>query len=358
MVNFPFLVLMGLLVNMINIITKTLNYWLLVVGQTCGSVNISLPKSWINGNAMVIKPKNCSLKRDFLEYFFRGGIDISNVITGAAQPQITRQNLSPVEIPIPPLPEQQRIVEILDKAFVAIDKAKQNAEQNLRNAKEVFQSKLQSIFDNGKLKVENGEWESTSLKDEIDLATSFAFKSKYYTNNDDDILLLRGDNIMQGDFRWKDAKRWNKSEYDDFEKYQLQENDIVLAMDRPWVNAGLKYARLSKTELPSLLVQRTARLRNKPQLNNLFLYYLIQSKGFTDYLISIQTGIGVPHINGKQICGFPFSKPSLKEQEQLVKKLNSLSNETKHLEEIYQQKLNNLTELKKSILQKTFEGEL
>jgi type I restriction enzyme S subunit len=93
-------------------------------------------------------------------------------------------------------------------------------------------------------------------------------------------------------------------------------------------------------------------------LDNSFLYFLIQSKGFTDYLISIQTGIGAPHISGKQILSFPFRKPHLKEQQQIVKKLNSLSAETKKLESIYQQKTNDLEELKKSVLNKAFKGEL
>jgi type I restriction enzyme S subunit len=55
-------------------------------GATCGSVNISAPRSWITGNAMVVRPKHSSLSMRFLEYFFRGAIDISAAITGAAQP--------------------------------------------------------------------------------------------------------------------------------------------------------------------------------------------------------------------------------------------------------------------------------
>ena len=55
-------------------------------GATCGSVNISLPKSWINGNAMVVRPKTFELNRTFLEFLFRGGINISDTITGSAQP--------------------------------------------------------------------------------------------------------------------------------------------------------------------------------------------------------------------------------------------------------------------------------
>jgi len=79
-------------------------------GATCGSVNISLPKSWITGNAMVVRPLNESLDLKFLEYAFRGGIDVSKSITGAAQPQITRTNLSPIVIGFPQsVSEQERL---------------------------------------------------------------------------------------------------------------------------------------------------------------------------------------------------------------------------------------------------------
>jgi type I restriction enzyme S subunit len=129
-------------------------------GATCGSINISEPKSWINGNAMVVRPKDNSLSLKFIEYLFLGGIDISKTITGAAQPQITRQSLSPVLISYPSsIQEQQRIVAILDEAFAAIAKAKANAEQNLKNAKQLFESYLQGVFDN-----KGEDWEEKTLE--------------------------------------------------------------------------------------------------------------------------------------------------------------------------------------------------
>ena len=81
-------------------------------GATCGSVNISEPKSWITGNAMVVRPKDHALDLHFLEFVFRGGIDISSAITGAAQPQITRTNLSPLLIRYPKsVTEQTRLAD-------------------------------------------------------------------------------------------------------------------------------------------------------------------------------------------------------------------------------------------------------
>jgi type I restriction enzyme, S subunit len=258
-----------------------------------------------------------------------------------------------LEIPLPPLSIQAEIVSILEETFEALAQVKANAEQNLKNAKALFESYLQSVFEN------KGEgWEDTTLQSEIDLSTGFPFKSPHYTDDENDVLLLRGDNIMQGDMRWVDVKRWKQSEYNDYEKYQLQEGDIVLAMDRPWVKAGLKCAKLANKDLPALLVQRTARLRNKKGIDATFLYYLIKSKRFTQHLLGVQTGIGVPHISGKDILSFSFSKPSLIEQQTFVNKLDALSTETKRLEAIYQQKLHDLEDLKKAVLAKAFSGEL
>ncbi|MFA9190570.1 restriction endonuclease subunit S [Flavobacterium sp. FZUC8N2.13] len=322
-----------------------------------GIVNKEIVPANTNQALAIIRLANDSgiLVSFLAKYFTSNKIveEIENLKGGAAQQNLSLGQLNNLSISIPPLPEQQNIVAILDEAFTAINKAKANAQQNLKNAKELFESYFQNIFEK-----KGQDWIDTCLKSEIELITGFAFKSKNYTELDDDIVLLRGDNIMQGNFRWDDVKRWKKSEYDDFKKYQLKEHDIVLAMDRPWVKAGLKCARLSKFDLPALLLQRTACLRNKSKIDNTFLYYLVKSKGFMNHLLEVQTGIGVPHISGQQILSFCFFKPPLLQQQTIVQKLDALNKETKKLEAIYQQKINDLEELKKSILQKAFAGEL
>ena len=106
-------------------------------GATCGTINISEPYSWINGNAMVIHPVEGNITMSYLKYVLRG-IDLSNVITGAAQPQITRQSLSPLLIPIPPLLEQSRIVEELDLLSNIIEKKRQQLSELDNLAQSIF----------------------------------------------------------------------------------------------------------------------------------------------------------------------------------------------------------------------------
>jgi type I restriction enzyme S subunit len=119
-------------------------------GATCGSVNISEPYSWINGNAMVIKPKEPILDLRFLEFLFRGGIDLKNSITGAAQPQITRQSLAPIKISFPSLPEQQTIVRQLDAIRAETKKLEAIYQQKIKDLDELKKSILKKAF-NGEL---------------------------------------------------------------------------------------------------------------------------------------------------------------------------------------------------------------
>ena len=115
--------------------------------------------------------------------------------------------------------------------------------------------------------VDVSEWPTVSLGNHIDLLTGYPFKSKDYTNNPNDIRLISGYNIMQSYLRWDITNRWPVSKSDGLEEYRLQVDDVVLAMDRPWVNAGLKYAWMKQEDLPCLLVQRTARLRGTEKLD-------------------------------------------------------------------------------------------
>jgi type I restriction enzyme, S subunit len=298
-----------------------------------------------------------TLHNQFLYYFlsretFRE--EGAKRMTGAVgHKRVAKDFIENSMISLPPLPEQQRIVAILDEAFEGITTATANAKKNLNNARELFDSTLQYELSCG-----GKGWLETTLGEETDLISGFPFKSASYSNSEKDVRLLRGDNIIQGSFRWDDVKRWSASDTEAYKRYNLNEGDVVLAMDRPWVNAGLKRAQITSKDLPCMLVQRTARLRGTGSLDNRFLLYLINSQAFIRHILGVQTGIGVPHISGQQIKDFQFLKPLITEQQAIVAKLDELSTETKHLEAIYQQKLTALDDLKKSLLQQAFSGEL
>ena len=324
-------------------------------GATCGSINISEPKSWINGNAMVVRPKDNSLSLKFIEYLFLGGIDISKTITGAAQPQITRQSLSPVLISYPKsLPEQQRIVAILDEAFSAISMAKANAEQNLKNSKELFESYLQGVFEK-----KGEEWEEKKL---IEITNKIGSGATPRGGNEsyksEGISLVRSMNVHDFAFREKNLAFIDDKQAKELNNVTLQENDVLLNI------TGASVARcciIPKEYLPARVNQHVSIIRTKNEIiDPIFLNLLLTSKFYKDQLLFTgEQGATRQAITKAQLEVFKIAFPkTIKEQKSLMNKLEALSTQTKKLEAIYQQKINDLEELKKSVLQKAFSGEL
>ena len=306
-------------------------------GATCGAVNISLPKSWINGNAMVINPNKNNLLLKFVEYFFRGSVDLSSIITGAAQPQITRQNLSPVPIPIPPLPEQKRIVSILDRAFEAIDQAKANAEQNLKNTKELFQSKMQSIFENGKLKVDSGEWEEKKL-------------NEISENLDNKRVPITKKDRKAGDIPYYGAS----GIVDYVADYIFNENLLCISEDGANLLARTYPIAFSISGM-TWVNNHAHILKFKNMNTQKYVEFYLNSIKLDDFI----SGMAQPKLNQTKLNQIPIPLPSsIVEQQNIITKIENLSTETKKLEAIYQQKIDDLEELKKSILQKAFSGQL
>ncbi len=322
-------------------------------GATCGSVNISLPKSWINGNAMVVRPKNNSLEIRFVEYLFRGGIDISKTITGAAQPQITRQTLAPIQISFPKsLAEQQRIVAILDEAFAAIAKAKGNAEQNLKNAKELFESYLQGVFE------QRGEgWKETRLGEIlIEMMTgpfgSMLHKSDYVH---DGVAVVNPQNIIGGEIVPLEKTMVSLETQKRLSKYALREKDIVMArrgeMGRCAIVKKENVGWLCGTG--SLVIRANGKFVDEQFLN----LYLSSSKA-KEYLEKSSIGATMNNLNQGILHELPIAIPNVQKQKQLISNFEAIGAETKRLEAIYQQKIVALDELKKTLLQKAFRGEL
>lgn len=166
--------------------------------------------------------------------------------------------------------------------------------------------------------------ERVTLGEVTDFLTGFPFKSSEYVDDGSAIKLLRGDNIAQGVVRWEGVKRWPKDLLNGLDQYLLKSGDVILAMDRPWIEAGLKYCAVRETDMPCLLVQRVTRLRGSNRMDTSFLRYVIGSRAFTEHVLAVQTGTAVPHISGGQIKSFEFDLPPLPEQRAIAATLGAL----------------------------------
>jgi len=164
------------------------------------------------------------------------------------------------------------------------------------------------------------------LGEHVDLLTGFPFKSRFFTHSLEDIPLVKGENVHQGFIDWERAKRWPREQSEEYAKYRLRVGDVILAMDRPWIEAGLKFGWIKKEDPECLLVQRVARMRGNPSLLTDYLRYLIGSQTFADYVRPIVTGVNVPHISGQQIKNFRFRLPPLEIQRKAVAILSAYDN--------------------------------
>lgn len=165
------------------------------------------------------------------------------------------------------------------------------------------------------------EWKEVKLGDVCEIITGFPFPGKKYSK--EGIRVVRGDNVTIGNLRWdtEKDKRWNEP-FDKTEYYSLQANDIVIGMDGSRV--GKNKARIKEEDLPLLLAQRVACVRNNELAEQDYLYYNIFSKKFVDYVNSIHTGSAIPHISQKQIEDYKILLPNIEDQRRIASILSSL----------------------------------
>ncbi len=253
-----------------------------------------------------------------------------------------------IKIPLPQLPEQQRIVSILDETFAAIEKAKSNAEQNLRNAKELFESYLQGVFEK-----KGDGWEEKTLKEIGMTQTGTTPKTADKGNYGDFIPFIKPADI---DIKGNGEIRYTN---DGLSEQGLRNGRRMLEGSILMVCIGATIGKVGFVDRDVSCNQQINSLTVKKEFSPKFIYYALSTKVFFDQVIHNSAQATLPIINkGKwETLKVNFPKSRI-EQEAIVNKFDSIQLETKKLEAIYQQKINDLEELKKSILQKAFAGKL
>jgi type I restriction enzyme S subunit len=288
------------------------------------------------------------LSPDFLILFFQTKTywdKIQTGLSGSAQGGFNASKLADLSIPIPPLPEQQRIVAILDEAFAAIAQAKENAEKNLQNAREFFDSYLQSVF-----AIPGNGWEEKNLG-EIGIVQSGGTplrSTKEYWEG--------------GNIAWYSSGELNNLYTEEPERFITQKGldysnaklfpkgSLLIGM---YDTAALKMSILDRD---AAFNQAIAGVKPNDKLNLVFVLHAINA--IKPELLNQRRGVRQKNLSLEKIKNISLLIPKLTEQNLMVSKLDTLSTETKKLENIYRQKINDLGELKKSILQKAFSGEL
>ena len=264
---------------------------------------------------------------------------------------LNKAKLKEIEVCFPTsLPEQQRIVAILDEAFAAIAKAKANAEQNLKNAKELFESYLQGVFEN------KGEgWEEKKLGELYSFKNGINFDKTQKNGNG--ILTLDVLNMYCEGLKVDISKlyRIDKKVKEDC----ILKNEDILIVRSSVKEEGVAWATYFE-EGDEQITYCGFIIRGRPfkELYAKYVVYFLRTEGVRSELIKKATKSTITNINQSNLSEIIIPIPPIKEQQTIVRQLDALKAETQKLEAVYQQKLADLEELKKSILQKAFAGEL
>lgn len=314
-------------------------------------------KYWVNNHAHVIRPhRNIILDNWIVFYFYL--TDLTKHTTGLTVPKLNQANLRNIEIPLPPLPEQRRIIKILDEFFEKTTKAKENAEKNLQNSKELFESYLQSVFIN----MLSG-WDERKLGDKNLLQIIDGDRGKNYPKKADFLqeghcLFLNTKNVRPDGFSFKITMFVTKEKDDALGNGKLQRNDVLLTTRGTIGNIAVYDENVPFENIrinSGMLIFRP----NMKLISPEYLFAIFQSVIMKAQIKKYVSGAAQPQLPIKTLVNFSIPVPkSLAEQKTIVAKLNALSVETKKLEAIYKQKLADLEELKKSVLKRAFNGEL
>lgn len=273
---------------------------------------------------------------------------------GTTRPRIRLSIVREVLVPVPPLSEQKRIVAILDEAFAAIAKAKENTEKNLQNAREVFESYLESVFAN------RGEgWEEKKLGEAIESNVIGLIKRVAEQGPNKKYKYFKMNNITNDNCLYLDDMVHVDATRQEVEKYSLRNGDFLFNTRNSFELVGKYCVYNNENEGPVIYNNNIMRIRFKKDILSCFISYSFSNRSTNKLLDNMKSGTtNVSAIYFKNLSVMPIKVPSVKEQQRIVAKLDNLSAKTKKLEVIYTQKLDDLEELKKSILQKAFDGEL
>lgn len=320
-------------------------------GATTGKLGLNKSETVFYLNQRVGKfiPKKF-LNKAFLYYFLTTKVEESlRIAAGAAQPNLSTEQINNFEIPLPPLPEQQRIVSILDEAFAAIAKAKANAEQNLKNAKELFESYLQGVF-------ENGKWETKKWGELCDFVRGpFGGSLKKNVFKESGYVVYEQKHAIHDHFN---QLRYfiDEEKFNEMKRFEVFPGDIIMSC------SGVTLGRVAVVPdgIPKGIInQALLKLTPKKNVNVHFIKHWLRSSIFQKIIFDYSGGAAIPNVpSAKILKDIKIPCPSLKEQERIVMEIEIVLNESKRLEGIYQRKIDDLEELKKSILQKAFAGEL
>lgn len=306
---------------------------------------------------IVFRPDR-TLSKEWLYYYlsretFR--VEGAERMSGAVgHKRVSMEFIESYPIPVPPLPEQQRIVGILDEAFEGLATATANAEKNLHNARALFESHLQSVF------TQRGEgWVETTLEKVLAVQPQNGWSPPAANHSDSGTPVLTLSSVTGFRFR-PDKLKFTSASTDARRNYWVKNGDFLITRSNTPELVG-HVAIASGINEPTIYPDLIMRMNPTPnRMMTEFLFYQMRSSSLRKEITSRAQGANptMKKISNSAVKTLPITVPSIVTQRAIVKTIDRLTEETQRLESIYQQKLAALDELKQSLLHQAFNGEL
>lgn len=281
-------------------------------------------------------------------------VEMEKLQKGASYPAVTDGDIRSQNIPLPPLPEQQRIVAILDEAFAGIAQARAAAEKNLQNARVVFESHLNAVFS------QRGEgWVETMLEQVLDVQPQNGWSPPAVNHSDSGTPVLTLSSVTGFVFRPEKVK-FTSVVTNDSRKYWVKNGDFLITRSNtPELVGHVAIAEgiEEPTIYPDLIMRMTPAT---DRIVTKFLYYQMRTSRLRTEIMGRAQGANptMKKISNGAVRTLPIIVAPVALQQKIVEKLDALTDETTRLEAIYRRKLAGLDELKQALLHQAFSGNL
>lgn len=291
---------------------------LLAMYGSIGAVSIAGIPTTANQAILGISP-NERLDAVFLWFFLRHrSSSLARLGRGGTQSNINASIVRDLRLPLPSVEEQRRIAAMLKDQFdilrvleaASIDKA-------------AYLAMLRSTATSAPFVLESAAGvEARTIGSIARIQSGYAFQSEWFRAAG--VRLLRNANVGHRQVDWTDTAHLDAAMEGEFEAFQLHHGDIVLSLDRPLISTGIKVARLTESDIPSLLLQRVARLLPNGSVDPEYLFAFLLSSQFRESVSGHDQSLGIPHISPRQVGAVELALPSIEEQRRIATELRRL----------------------------------
>lgn len=305
----------------------------------------------MNTSVVRFHPISDELDRNYLYYFLQSeGFQkpLDEMASGAAIRNVGPTHIKRLDIPLPPLEEQRRIVAVLDDAFEGLARARAHAEANLQNAREL----LALTFEHELLKHRDVSIQTTIGE----VCTGFEYGTSSKSQPKGKMPVLRMGNLQSGEIDWSDLVFTDSDA--DIEKLKLNDGDVLFNRTNSLEHVGK--TAIYRGDMPAIFAGYLIRVHHdKSNMLPEFLNMFLNSKSARDYGRSISgKSVNQANISASKLKTYPIMLPSVRAQEEIVRKIESLREPLKVMEGTYEVKRQDVDDLRQSLLQKAFAGEL